>query len=81
MEVVGLRPFLFWAGREGEKVERSKRREDFVFPPTVAWPANIHNGGTMPYTVIYNSETHILETKASGNLALDEAKELISEIG
>ena len=35
----------------------------------------------MPHTVTYNSETHVVETKASGNLTLDEAKELISDIG
>ena len=35
----------------------------------------------MPHTVTYNSETHIVETKAHGNLTLDEAKELIFDIG
>jgi len=35
----------------------------------------------MPHTVTYNSETHVVETKAHGNLTLDEAKELIFDIG
>jgi hypothetical protein len=35
----------------------------------------------MPHTVTYNSETHIVETKAHGNITLDEAKELIFDIG
>ncbi len=35
----------------------------------------------MPHTVTYNSETHIVKTKAHGNLTLDEAKELIFDIG
>ena len=35
----------------------------------------------MSHTVTYNPETHIVETKAHGNLTLDEAKELISDIG
>ena len=35
----------------------------------------------MPHTVTYNPETHIVETKAHGNLTLEEAKELIFDIG
>ena len=35
----------------------------------------------MPQTVTYHSATHLVETKAHGNLTLDEAKEMVSEIG
>jgi hypothetical protein len=34
----------------------------------------------MSFTTIYNSETHFIETIVQGNLALNEAKEIISKI-
>jgi len=33
----------------------------------------------MTHTIIYNPETHIIETKVQGNIALDEMKEIFSE--
>ena len=35
----------------------------------------------MPHTVTYHSEMHIVEIKAHGNLTLDEAKQIIFDIG
>jgi hypothetical protein len=35
----------------------------------------------MPYTVTYSSEMHIVEIKAHGDLTLDEAKQIIFDIG
>jgi hypothetical protein len=34
----------------------------------------------MPYTIIYNSDAHIIETRIQGDIDLNEIKELLTEL-
>lgn len=40
----------------------------------------IRQGETIPHTVIYNSELHIVESKLYGDMSLGEVEEIITKI-